>query len=224
MSKVSHYEHTITTYNFGHCRVHGKLIQPFLVWRRGHMLGRNVRTSAMRVPSGLVSRPTSSIAPRLYKYSSALSSIRLGGGVMKSNRTILSIPRALSWRTKRATSERHISGGVVGARVAKAASGYRRMHLPVDVRPARPARWFADARLVGVTRRMSMSVCGLKTRILTNPQSTTYRMPSIVTLASAMLVETITLRDLGGVTSNMASCSSFVSPACSGIGSKALAD
>jgi hypothetical protein len=50
-------------------------------------------------------------------------------------------------------------------------------------------------------------------RTLTKPQSTTYLMPSIVTLASAMFVLTMTFRvSLGGV-SKISCCSSAVKPA-----------
>lgn len=93
-----------------------------------------------------------------------LSSIFAGGGVMKSNRTMLSIPRAFSWSMKSDTSDRQISGGVLAGREANAVSGYRRRHLPEEVRPARPARCADEAREVGVTRRTSMPVTGLKTR------------------------------------------------------------
>jgi hypothetical protein len=40
---------------------------------------------------------------------------------------------------------RTISGGVNGARAAKSSSEYRRIHTPALVRPARPARCWADA-------------------------------------------------------------------------------
>lgn len=63
-------------------------------------------------------------------------------------------------------SERTSSGGVVNgigdARlVGKMEAGYRRKHLPADVRPARPARWFAEAREQGVVVRTSIHVLGL---------------------------------------------------------------
>lgn len=64
-------------------------------------------------------------------------------------------------------SERTSSGGVVngigddGLVVGKMEGGYRRKHLPADVRPARPARWFAEAREQGVVVRTSIHVLGL---------------------------------------------------------------
>lgn len=63
-----------------------------------------------------------------------------------------------------------------------------------------------------------MPVTGLKTRSLTKPQSMTKRMPSMVTDASAMLVEMTTFRVREGVGSKIAICCSDVRPACSGIG------
>lgn len=52
-------------------------------------------------------------------------------------------------------------------------------------------------------------------RTLTNPQSITKRIPSIVTLASAILVERTTLRDPFSEGSNTLSWSAVDSPACS---------
>jgi len=53
---------------------------------------------------------------------------------------------------------------------------------------------------------------------LTKPQSTTYLIPSIVTLASAILVEKMTFLVSRGGGSKTISCSSVGRPACSGNG------
>lgn len=55
--------------------------------------------------------------------------------------------------------------GERGLRVGSEDDGYRRKHFPDDVRPARPARWFAEAREQGVTERTSMTVRGLNVLI-----------------------------------------------------------
>lgn len=80
--------------------------------------------------------------------------------------------------------------------------------MPADVRPARPARWFAEASEQGVVVRTSIHVLGLYVLILTKPESTTYFIPSMVTLASAMLVEKITFRVSRGEGSKISDCSS----------------
>lgn len=46
----------------------------------------------------------------------------------------------------------------------RADDGYRRKHFPADVRPARPARWLAEATEHGVTERTSIPVFGLYVR------------------------------------------------------------
>lgn len=53
-------------------------------------------TSAILAPNGLVKRPSSSIAFKLYKNSRARIIMSLGGGDIKSNLARLSIPSALS--------------------------------------------------------------------------------------------------------------------------------
>lgn len=105
-----------------------------------HLEQQRERTSAICIPSGLVNLPYSSNAFKLYKNSSALTNMELGGGVKKSKRRTLSIPSALSCSTKSEMSERQISGTVDLGRVVRADSGKRRKHLPAEVRPARPAR------------------------------------------------------------------------------------
>jgi hypothetical protein len=88
--------------------------------------------------------------------------------------------------------------------------------MPGEVRPARPARWVAEATEVGTVTKEARPVVGLNTRIFTKQLSTTNLMPSMVTLASAILVETMTLRMPGSAGSNTASCSSVERPAWSG--------
>lgn len=70
-----------------------------------------------------------------------------------------------------AISDRVSSGGVVTGigecvlRFGKSEAGYSRKHLPDEVRPARPARWFADASEQGVTDSTSITVRGLNVLI-----------------------------------------------------------
>ena len=66
--------------------------------------------------------------------------------------------------------------------------------MPGSVRPARPARWSAEAR---DTRRVSsrvMPVAGSKTGNLCSPLSMTMRTPSMVIEVSAIEVASTILR------------------------------
>lgn len=120
--------------------------------------------SAILTPSGLVNLPSSSTAPKQYKNSNALSNIALLGAVIQSNLRTFWMPKLLSWRMRSEISDRVISGGVVGRREERAEEGKRRKHLPGEVRPARPARWFREAMEQGVVTSASMPVRGSKER------------------------------------------------------------
>lgn len=63
-------------------------------------------------------------------------------------------------------SDRTSSGAVVIGimPLLRADDGYKRKHFPEDVRPARPARWLAEATEQGVTDRTSIPVLGLYVR------------------------------------------------------------
>ncbi|KAG9796191.1 hypothetical protein KCU88_g240, partial [Aureobasidium melanogenum] len=65
-------------------------------------------------------------------------------------------------------------------------SSQSRKHLPGPTRPARPARWPADARLQGTTTKDSIPVRGLYWFSFTKPGSITYTIPSIVREVSAI--------------------------------------
>ncbi len=58
-------------------------------------------------------------------------------------------------RMTAASEERRISGSVKRGRPAKSFSSYRRMQMPLDTRPQRPARWLAAAWLTGSTSNCS---------------------------------------------------------------------
>src|SRR5262249_17243361 len=78
-------------------------------------------------------------------------------------------------------------------------SVYRRYAWPGRVRPARPARCLAATFEIGTTVSASMPLAGWNCFCLTNPQSTTYTMPSTVIVSSQMLVELQKGRDrMGG--------------------------
>ena len=78
--------------------------------------------------------------------------------------------------------------------------------LPQLSRPARPERCQACDFEIGITSKDSIPVADCETRIFTIPVSTTYLIPWIVTEDSAILVDRMTLRVLGGVGVNTTSC------------------
>ena len=86
------------------------------------------------------------------------------GGSMKSKCTKSSMPSFFSCSTTEPRLERRISGYVFSCiSVVYAFSVYRRKHLPGRVRPARPARCWALALEMAVTRRDSTRMRGLYT-------------------------------------------------------------
>lgn len=80
---------------------------------------------------------------------------------------------------------------------------YNLKHFPGAIRPALPALWLALAFEQGTTYNDSIPVEGLKDVYLTNPQSTTYMILSIVILVSAILVANTTFLHPFGVGSNI---------------------
>lgn len=75
-----------------------------------------------------------------------LTSVSCGGGSKKSKCTRSSIPRAFNVSTAFPKLMRWISGIVLSSNSCLYAQAvYKRKHLPAATRPARPARWFAEA-------------------------------------------------------------------------------
>ena len=105
-----------------------------------------------------------------------------------------STPLALSVSTTSARSSRRTSGVSCAGRSACSASVQRRRQWPGAVRPARPARWSAEARLIFSTRSVLMPRYGSNRAMRACPESITRRTPSMVSEVSATLVLTTTLR------------------------------
>lgn len=78
-----------------------------------------------------------------------------GGGSSQSNSTGRRMPSATSSRATPASADRAISGRARAAIASHSASVYNRAHVPARSRPARPARWHADERLIRSTRSTS---------------------------------------------------------------------
>ena len=76
------------------------------------------------------------------------------------------------------------------------------------MRPARPARCSADARLARTVSSRPMPVLGSKRGTRDSPASTTIRIPSMVRLLSAIEVASTTLRRPAGAGRSAASCCS----------------
>jgi hypothetical protein len=177
--------------------------------------------SAIRRPS-FVSSPRSLSAPRAYSSSSARMSVSPGGGSMNSKPMRSLMPSDLRRSTTEPRFVRWISGTVFSSSsFANAHLVYKRKALPGPTRPARPARWFAearehcamdqvmfhdearDARLTGTTVSEAMPVRGLNEFCLTKPGSMTNTTPSMVIDVSAMFVASTTLRAPSGVGSKI---------------------
>ena len=111
-------------------------------------------------------------------------------------------------------STRWISGCSNSGRPRCSRSDQRRMQVPGPVRPALPARWSAEARLIRPVSQRSMPRAASYRTIRARPLSMTVVTPSIVSEVSATFVlRMIFRRSLGR---SARSCSSADSDPCSG--------
>ncbi len=85
---------------------------------------------------------------------------------------------------------------------------HSRYATPGSVRPARPARWSADERLVVTVVSRLSPVRASKRGSRARPASITIRTPSTVSDVSAMSVDNTTRRRPAGDGANARSCSS----------------
>ena len=162
--------------------------------------------SAIRRPS-FVSSPRSFKEPSAYNCSNARINASAGGRSMKSKWRRSFIPKLFNISTTFPILVRRISGMVFGSSSCwNDQAVKRRKHFPGCVRPARPALWFAAACDIGVTTKLSIPERALYVFCLLNPQSTTYVIPSIVKLVSAIFVARTTFLDPFGVASKIFAC------------------
>ena len=98
-----------------------------------------------------------------------------------------------------------MAGGAWGGRAACSAFDQSRIATPGPRRPARPARWSADARLQLIVCRPLIPVRGSSRAVRSSPLSTTAVMPSTVREVSAMFVARTTRRSARAT--RAASCS-----------------
>ena len=153
-----------------------------------------------------VSRPSASIAPRSRRRARASSSAGFGGGSRNESVETSATPKAAASRTRPERSASRISGGVKAGNAAVCSARHKRMATPGWVRPARPARWSAEARETRTVSSRVSPVAGSYFGSRDRPLSTTTRTPSMVSEVSAMDVASTILRRPAGAGLIAASC------------------
>ena len=161
---------------------------------RGSIGSRAIRLpiSVRRAPSS--PRPGARTAPSSTSRSKAAFTPRESGGVRNGKADTSPKPRESICSTTDARLVRRISGSVNSGRVAKSSSAYRRTAIPGAVRPARPARCWADACDTGSIGRRWILLRALYREMRAVPVSMTYLIPGTVRLVSATFVARMTRR------------------------------
>ena len=152
---------------------------------------RGLRTRFLRVANRVRDPPN---APRSVSSISARSSAFASGFSSHGKLKISSMPAALSVSTTSAKSSRFTSGNSCNGRFSCSRSVHNLTQTPGAVRPARPARWSADATEILSMSNVLIPRCGSYRAMRASPPSTTAVTPSIVSDVSATLVETIIFR------------------------------
>ena len=130
-------------------------------------------------PAG-VSRPASSIAPSAESSARASDSAGDGGGSRNASVAGSATPKAAQSRTRPDRSASRISGGEKAGSAAVCSARHRRIATPGPVRPARPARWSAEARDTRTVSSRVRPVDGSYFGSRASPLSITTRTPSMV--------------------------------------------
>ena len=166
-----------------------------------------------RLPSGVGVQPSPVSAPRSWSKRRARSSAAVGGA--SSHASVVGSRRlhAASSSSVRDRSTRSTSGSSCSRRPASSARDQSRTQRPGPRRPARPARWVADERLMPARRRRSSPVRTSKRATRASPESTTAVTPSTVSAVSATLVASTTRRR--GPARSARACSSSGCDPCS---------
>mmetsp|Transcript_29554 Transcript_29554/g.86425 ORF Transcript_29554/g.86425 Transcript_29554/m.86425 type:complete len:278 (-) Transcript_29554:749-1582(-) len=115
-------------------------------------------------------------------------------------------PRERTERAHWPSGVRTISGCAYAASSASLHEGKRCQHLPARTRPARPRRWWADARETHAGSKHATLAWASYVFSLCLPESITKATSSMVIEDSAMLVAMITLRCPAGGRSKTARC------------------
>ena len=174
---------------------------------------------ASRRPS-CVSVPPASTAPIATSVPRARSTASASGGSSHGKRSNGPKPIESTISIDSARSIRRTSGVSAAGRCACSQSVHNRTHTPGAVRPARPARWSALARLMASVRSALRPRRGSMRKMRARPLSTTMRTPGMVIDVSATLVATITLRRPRAAGATAASWRSGGMLPCSGTTSK----
>ena len=159
------------------------------------MCARRAGSASPRIalPS-TVMRPSPSSAPRRTSRDRASSSAGLGGGSRKASADGSAMPKAAQSRSSPDRSASSISGGVKARSAFVCSARQRRIATPGSVRPARPARWSAEARETRKVSSRVRPVDGSNFGRRDQPLSMTMRTPSMVIEVSAIAVASTTLR------------------------------
>ena len=168
---------------------------------------------SIRRPTVVIS-PSESNAPRSRRSVSARTRAWDSGGSIQRKARKSPTPAAFRLKRVSARSRRLISESSRRGLLEWSRSVHRRTQSPGAVRPARPARWDADAALIFSMRRVLIPRFGSYRATRARPESITNVTPSIVSEVSATLVETIIFRPCEGFTAR--SCSATGSSPCRG--------
>ena len=141
-----------------------------------------------------MSAPPASSAPSSPSSSSPRRTAASGGGSTQRSRAGSSTPQARSCSTSDARSAVCSSGSSASGRWRCSASAHSRYATPGAVRPARPRRWSALARLAAWVDSTGSPVATSTRTCRRRPASTTTRTPGTVTELSATLVASTTRR------------------------------
>ncbi|CAB4818999.1 unannotated protein [freshwater metagenome] len=162
-----------------------------------------------------VMRPSVSTAPNRLRSSPACCRLRAGGGsAQRSSST--GVPQAANSKASPARSTWVISGSRCARRVPCSSLLQSRYAAPGSTRPARPARWSAEARLMATVVSLVIPVRWSTLGTLACPLSTTTRTPSTVSDDSAMSVASTTRRRPAGDGASARSCSAGESAPANG--------
>ena len=167
-----------------------------------------VPSASMRLPSGVMAFVSVSAPSRRSRSRAAF--IAPGGGASTKRRS--SLPHAANSNARAPSSTSAISGRRCGS--SRCDCGHRRYAQPSATRPARPARWSAEACEMWVTSRREKPLFGSYEGSRASPLSTTTRTPGSVTDDSATLVASTTRRRPWGSGCRASDCFSTGSSPC----------
>ena len=167
-----------------------------------------VPSASMRLPRAVIALPASSASSRCSRSRPAANAPAGGGSTKRS----AALPQAASSSASEDSSTCAISGLRCGS--SRCDCGHSRYAQPVATRPARPARWSAEACDTATTSSREKPLFGSKRGSRASPLSITTRTPGKVTLDSATLVASTTRRRPSAAGCSTRVCCSIGSSPC----------